>query len=686
VRRRAGACLVLLAIALVVPILPVRQSTATWRAGEEAALRDRLQRVRATVQGLEAAARNLAQEARALLPDTTACSDLRPEERAALFDALSQVVAKPRHAIRVGLDAPGVQVFDPGGELVAWAGSPWPEESDGRAAPLKGGRQSLFFRRSGVHTLLSCQLRDPRVGAAAAGDSLLGAPEGHGPLRVVVDIPVEVHYSIHSRFVQSRNLAEELSGNGIAVSFLYETPSVPPYLTQIELEFGGDEAQGTQALALLRDTAGKPLVVCRVTGSPYRDSRRAAAERREMLMRWLLVAALLAGVVTARAACTVAGGARSGRLAASPVWFLALVWSVRLAFAALALPGVEGRLANPATFAMVGAAGLLRSTFDLVLTALACALTAGALFVNAVRHEPPLRRTRVAGLAAGAGGVIGLVWLAVIFVGRVAGNSNPVLLGPQLDLVSLPVAALHTGVLAMVAAWLALAMLWVHALAGRTPPPRLVVVLLALVVLAVLGWRAGWIAAATGVVVFGCGLGLRTLLQDERFTSFGLASFLLVALATTVVSDAVHLEYFRARQARARDTAASVLAPGDDMQRFILEDVLRDVRDDPETTRRLGRSRPSEQAVLAFEIWAKSMLSRLGTSCAVRVYDEIGQPVSEFFVDNPAGPEDPPRGLMMRARRGAEPVIETIPVASSTGPMRFHTGVVGLYGEEPART
>ena len=186
-------------------------------------------------------------------------------------------------------------------------------------------------------------------------------------------------------------------------------------------------------------------------------------------------------------------------------------------------------------------------------------------------------------------------------------------------------------------------MLLVHAAAGGTAPRRAPVLLLGLAVLAVLLWRTTWVAAFTGVAVLGCGLALRALLRDERFTSFGLASFVLVALATTLVSDAVHREYFRNRQARVLETATSVLAPGDDMRQFILDDVLKEVRDEPGIAERLGHSRSGERAALAFEIWAQSMLSRLGTSCEVRVYDALGQPASEFFVDIPAGPEDPPR-------------------------------------------
>jgi len=685
VRRRAALCFGALAAAAALLVLPVRSSPESWRASQEAELRLRLQGVRTAMGELEAAARALAQEARAVLPDTAACARLAPEQRAALFDALAGAVAEPRRATRLGLDTPGVQVFDPQGELVAWAGAPWPVQSGTRLTQLAGGVQPVYFRRSGVRTLLSVELHDtpsPPASAAAvaAEDSAQTAGSKTGPLRVLVDLPVEVHYRIHNRFLQSRGLAEQLSGSGLEVSFLYDAPAVPPYVTQNDLEIGGDEQRGTQVLGLLRDAAGKPLVLCRVSGLPYRDTLDAAMEHREVGVRWLLVVALLFGWMALRGACRDAPSERWRRLAASPLWLLAAVWSVRFALAALGLPGGGGRLLSPATFAMVGFGGVLRSPLDLVLTAVAFAITGGALFVHAVRHVSPVRRPSVLGLAAGAVVVIGAVWLASLFVGRVAADSNPVLLGSQLDLLSPAVATLHAGLLITVAAWLALAMLLVHAAAGGTAPRRAPVLLLGLAVLAVLLWRTTWVAAFTGVAVLSCGLALRALLRDERFTSFGLASFVLVALATTLVSDAVHREYFRNRQDRALETAASVLAPGDDMRQFILDDVLKEVRDEPGIAARLGRTRSGEQAALAFEIWAQSMLSRLGTSCEVRVYDALGQPASEFFVDIPAGPEDPPRAMMTTVRRTREPVTATTTVASAAGPVRFHTGAVALYG------
>ena len=205
----------------------------------------------------------------------------------------------PRHAARLDSDSTPQACRSSIRKGSWWRGParPWPVQSGTRLTQLAGGVQPVYFRRSGVRTLLSVELRDAPssrapAGAVAAEDSAQTGRSKSGPLRVLVDLPVEVHYRIHNRFLQSRGLADQLSGSGLEVSFQYDAPAIPPYLTQKDLEIGGDEQRGTYVLGLLRDAAGKALVLCRVSGLPYRDTLDAAMERREMGVRWLLVIAL----------------------------------------------------------------------------------------------------------------------------------------------------------------------------------------------------------------------------------------------------------------------------------------------------------------------------------------------------------------------------------------------------------
>ena len=87
--------------------------------------------------------------------------------------------------------------------------------------------------------------------------------------------------------------------------------------------------------------------------------------------------------------------------------------------------------------------------------------------------------------------------------------------------------------------------------------------------------------ALTGVAVLVCGMRLRRLLQDDRFTSFGLATFVLVALAATLNSDSIHREYFRGNQARVSEAATGILGPSDDLRHFVLDEVLQKARTHP---------------------------------------------------------------------------------------------------------
>jgi signal transduction histidine kinase len=271
-------------------------------------------------------------------------------------------------------------------------------------------------------------------------------------------------------------------------------------------------------------------------------------------------------------------------------------------------------------------------------------------------------------------------------VTRVAGDSNPILVGPELDLLSPAALCLHLALLLGVAAWLGLALLAVHALRGGSLG-RLALAAAAGLVLAALLPRTGLVVALVGAALLVCGARLRVLLADERFTSFALAGFLLAALAATLNSEAIHREYFREKQVLAQERAAEILAPDDDLRRFVLEEVLGKLGGDPALQRGLLSERESERSALAFRVWAQSMLSHLGYSCQVRVYDAFGTPASEFAVDMPLGRDVSARDLIERARVEAAPITRTDVEASISGRVRLYSGAVsvkpGGEGREP---
>ncbi len=698
-RARPGArvlagCLAVLAGCAVLALAPQRTNPTAWQASEDARLQRRFATARIKVQALESQARRIARAARAEL-DTLSTPGLasvalpgavglgaRSEDRAALFQALDAVVARnaPTAAPDGAETGPGVQVFDTNNALVAWSGASHPLDPDSRLTRFGDGTQPLYFRRSGVYTLLSFEVRDaPRAPAPA-----------RGPLRVLVDVPVEVRYRISNRFLRSHSVATDLSGDGIETDLIYDTPNVPPYLAHEDLEVHGDEMHGREAMGVVRDSSGTALVLVRLKGLSAADTVEHVRQERDAVLRWLLVVALALWFVAAGQAIGASRFAPSGTGragAAGVAGVIVAIGVLRWMLAWLGLPSnrIGSSLLNPATFAMVGFGGILRSPIDLVLTAVAIAAAAFlvAVFWARAIARAPAAPPGVAGWRAFAGpfagaAVIGAVVLgAIVFVGRVAGDSNPYLLGAQLDLLSPGAACLHFGLLLGVGGGLVLGVLASSALCGARAG-RLAGGLALALLGAVLWLCAGALGAAVGGIAFVASMRVQSLLRDARFTSLGLTSFALAALVATLNSDAIHGEYFRATQARVQEAMGQLLERSDDVRRFAVEDVLARAQQDADLRRSLAADRTSNRAALAFELWAQGALSNLGYACEVTVYDVYGTRASQFAVDMPAGHETSHRELLSQALADSMPVVRSDSTGQVSNEMRFYRGAVSV--------
>ena len=680
-RRSAGSRFVAIAAALlfVCTLLPwwsSRPATEAWRAGEERRLRARFEAARAALGKREARVQSLAAAARELAgdSDSTASGDARARTFAALGELLARDAAA--HGAAGAPDA-GVQVFDAHGALVAWAGAPHPLDPNARLTRLAAGAQPIYFRRSGVYTLLSYELREG--GATGAQATVARDSVAEGALRVLVDLPVEMRYQISNRFLRSATLARELSGDGIEVDVVYDATTLPPYLTSADLELHGDESQGIQAMGVVRDASGAALVLCHLTGLRYADAVERVAARRDIVVRVLLILALAtaAGALVRRATATPAAlvttaipAVRRRRHATLRIAVVAVVAIVALRGLAawLALPPLRttGAMFNPATFAMVGFGGVLRSPFDLALTAVALAMIAVVVLVARARelHDtpdgPPSRdAVRIAaGKLAAPLVIVVAVWGASSFVGRVATDSNPHLIGSQLDLLAPAVACLHAALWLGVGSWLLLAALAADALRGR-PASRTEMIVAALAAAAVLWHPAGAIAALGGAALVLASARVRSFLRDERFTSFGLGAFALAALTATLNADAIHRQSEHADRFRTEEAIRSILEPSDDVLRFGIEDLLQKATGDAALYRALQTERGGRSAA-AFELWAQSLLSQLGWSCRVSVYDGGGQMLDDFVVGMSPDRGGPARELVRRAREQAAqgPLLE----------------------------
>jgi signal transduction histidine kinase len=665
----------LLGAALAHPLVGRIASEEAWLDGEEARIRAYVERVRARFLAVETFAREIGERGIALAAqaDTAGTSiEARLQQFAKLKETLVEL--KPRTPREIVASA-GIQLFDANGALVAWAGDVHAMETKTRLSDFGGEDATVYFRRAGVVTLLTWD-------GTAGADTLPGA-------RVVVDLPVAERSGLRNRLLQSWSLDEKLSGDAIQMDLLYDTQFVPAYLTQGDIELLGDAFRGLQAEFLIRSEEGRARVLGRLTGAPYADHVAAVTQQQRRARAWLALAAAVVGV------CFLLKLGTGARPRLWPLAAIAALWSLRALLAWLDLPRgtlAGPRIFDPAFFALDGFAGMLRSPFDLLLSALTLLATAAVLFADSVARATRAHATpqEASGWWGGARVLVAAAIVYVIsllslrFVGQVVANATPALLGADLDLTAPVVLCIHAAILAAVSSLLVLTVLLVSKLVRRHVSGWLLLLTGSLVALG-LWQQTSLIVGLVGVAVLFGGARLRALLVDERFTSFGLATFTLVALTATLTNEAIHREYYRSRQESVLERAARVHLMVDEVRPFLLENILEDLRQDSHLQRRIASSSLSDQSALAFEIWAGSMLSRSGWSCQVRVYGEFGRLTSEFSMGMPYDRDTPTRELQERARLEGARVEQTEVEATPVGRVRLYRGAIPLRAGPSSR-
>ncbi len=654
--------LILLA-ALALPLLVRQPDSGSWPREAESRLRARFESTRSRVLGVEALLRRLGDQAYALL-DSMGTAPAGPEERVRLFAALEGKLAAAQQHNPLGPRHPlSVRLFDQSGELRAWAGSLHASSSSRRLTHFPPGE--IYFQSSGALTFMTYERRRDE-GATPPG------------MRAVVETPVQTSFGPRQQRQTDWDLARGLSGNGVGVELHYDSPFVPPYLTQEDLEIHGDPTAGLQGDFVIRGHDTAPRLLGRLTTIPIGDesARRNATVRQAQA--WLAVVLLLGALGGLQRNLRLRGGWRR------PLVVAAALWAARGLLAWLELPTTgahAGATFGPVAFAMKGLGGLLRSPFDLFLTALVLAATSALVFVRCVHAaRSPVAARAVSGpWRLGAGALLACsvagaaVHFALLAVERVARNSTLPLLGPQLDLSAWPVLCLHGALLAGIAALVLLAALLVSRLLPRGAAPWFVL-LAAATLGAVVWWRAAPLPALCAVAVFLGGAYLYVLLADDRFTSFALALFALVALTATLGSEAVRRDALRARQELVLARADEVRRLVEETRPFVLEHVLADLAGATRLQHDLRFRDDVDSGALAFEIWAGSALASLSWPCQVRVYDETNRLASAFSSGLPYEQDTLDRDLLERARAQGTLLEQTEIQATPVGRVRLYRG------------
>jgi PAS domain S-box-containing protein len=647
----------------------------------------------------------------------------------ALLDSLAQVTAKDG-SLTSGT-AIGLQLFDADGERVAWAG--WPQAvSTLDRMFLAGGAELVYTRSVSLYHILS---------HVAPCSSSTGRRVG----TVLVDIPLEVDYRVNNRFLKSASLADEIPSDVAArVTFDYFPPtgnlpdrlprlraqqaeakakrermiasaregarapaatadsaaaaltwedSVLTYFafpsnTEAVAEIVGDEASGLQGAVVIRSRAGNPLLHVSAASEPAAHVAEQSAIRRSAWGKSLALMALIA--LFAQAAAWLGAGRAPRRAAARAGLFVAFMVSLRYGLLAFAPTSrwLHSTLFDPSVFATPALGGLMRSAFDLVVTAVFFVATLYGL-VRIARDTgagaaAPERRPGGRWLVAGSMAVacVNVVVFEAVrrFTGTVVVNANPRLLGETMAITDVGVVTLHVGIFLMITGMLLAGMfaLWgLFRLAGERRPAVVSVIGWALVV-GVCAIERRWEPTLLSALVMLFVVYAPRITHREDLVSVGIAAFGFVIVGSATSYLYLSHDYDELRKGFVLEKSNEVANPADNWKVVILEDVLGDYAERPEI-RQAIRS-PSSQDIerLAFDLWAESPLSLLGYSCAIHVVNADDSRVSEFSVDMPYRVRIEEGGERTDTPDRDEWAVLDLTRSTPQGVVRFYRGILNV--------
>ncbi len=607
----------------------------------------------------------------------------------ALLDSLA------RSAASEGSFSPGtaigLQLFDPDGRRVAWAG--WPQSTSLLDEMfLASGAEVVYTRSVSLYQILSHIVP-------------ITASEG-GPrvATVLVDMPLEVDYRVNNRFLKSSSLADQIRRGAVArVSFDYfpATGNLPERLPRLKQqqeeqrrlrerliasahrsapepsralpdsvskrapvredsvlsyfvfpanvepagEVSGDE-NGLQGQAQVRSRVGNLIVNVVAVSHPFNHYTQSGAARRGLWGRVFALAALVAMCVQAMRWIPRSTGRRD--TIARATLYAAFMVTLRYVLLSFSTRNVwtQSHLFDPSVFATPTLGGLMRSTFDLAVTALfLVALIYGLVRIARARTAalPPVKDRGLPGrLLVIEGTVIAGVFLGVCellrsFTRTVVVNANPRLLGETMEITDVGVIVLHAAVFLMATGILLAGVFLIWGLLRAVGETRRgPACLAALALLAVAGLVAGrWDFVGIGTLLALFVVFAPRVVHREDLVSVAIISFCLVVISSGAAYTYLARDYDDLRKGFVTEKAAELAAPSDNWKVVIIEDVLSEyaVRHDIRQALRMPSAPDVDR--LAFDLWADGPLSLLGYSCAIHVTTETDSVISEFSVDMP---------------------------------------------------
>ena len=526
----------------------------------------------------------------------------------------------------------GIQLYSDGGERIVWGGDPTYLEDIG--AGLNEIR--TFTDKTKLYTIMVTAL--PFRGGTA-----------------VVDVPVKINYMMKNRYFQKVSLEEEISRrHGVEITYHFRDDKGRVQTGRAEEDDGrimfNDPSGEIGIYGKVISLTGVPLARLKIKGGRFSRMVKRQGESKSLWAGILLILTVSILAIRIYRSYLVTRRGTENRLwnliirIAALFLFLGLIRYILLALKIPARVLGSSALFDPAIFMDSMPGGVFRTAGDFLITSFFMLIFVfGSIKVYRTFYRGELEKTLPKGgsrnwLRVSARSVMlaALLFLGTVaasaIVSRVVVNSNPRLVGFDIDFFGLPELSLHLALLFCISAiFIALIFLGRMILLWGSGETRITIVAAGL--LLVLLNRADPTMFIPAIALLIISARIFPILRKEEIITVMFSSFFLVLALSLLIYGTAEQWYEKLKQNRVREMAYEFNHP----EQTWLKDFLPEITEHISMSRRYGSRVSSGKSSVAFEIWAESGLGKFDLPCFIEVYDKAGEKMSSFSLGIPSG-------------------------------------------------
>jgi len=507
------------------------------------------------------------------------------------------------------------------GSVIAWAGRTIDVPHEPLAA-VRDGKSASFIDVGAINTYLVVLLP-------------VGAPSSLHRFAALLAVPIEINYPIANRFVRGRHFSREVSEElGADVRFVFRNVALPA-------------ADSSSIVLPLKGLSGKQLGHVEISPPPYEVYVESQQDRIGNIEAVLLsIAALILSFLSARRILILPSVATRSVLLLFDLWALRIIWLLN----DFPFNIVVRELGDPSFFASRFAFGLARSPGDFLLTSLAFVTSAALCAREFLSGKFLLATTKPSALIKILGVPLGLIvggslfwgWRGIVAAVKSAVMDSTLDYGNSASLLfSAPEAAVVISLIGLVLGFLLVVGIIIQSLRfvlfdNKTVKTHQVVVL---GFMPIIGGMVGWWISPQPLMGWYVALLLLifVMLVSILFTRVRILVWCFVSVITSafIVGSFLAREQVIRTQQRIELLASNYTKSQDTWLTYLVQEVLRSAESSAIKEIMSGSNMSTtdeERSILAFLVWAQSVLGKQGYGAAIKIYNADKQVVSQFAI------------------------------------------------------